>query len=104
MTAAVVMVVGLPFIGTYIPLPTFASVLAILILAILAGFMSPAHIWLQGLNTGVSVVAFIVFETYSIKFYYNHQALFFVVNQVLSLMFLTTLYYSTKTWRANLKK
>lgn len=102
MTAAVIMVIGLPFIGTYIPMPTFVSVLAILVLGILAGFMSPAHKWLMVINSIVSGLAFVVFESYSIKFYYSNQAIFFVVNQGLALLFLAALYYSTKSWRANL--
>jgi hypothetical protein len=103
MIGAAVMVVGLPFIGSYISMPTFISVLAILVLGILAGITNPRHHWVMVANTVISVVAFVIFEIYAIKFYYANQAYFFVVNQGLSLLFLAATYYSTKTWRGMLK-
>lgn len=99
MVGAAVMVVGLPFVGSYISMPTFVSVLAILVLGILAGLTNPRHVWVTVVNTIISVIAFVLFEIYAIKFYYANQAYFFVVNQGLSLLFLAATYYSTKTWR-----
>ncbi len=99
MIGAVVMVIGLPFIGSYISMPTFVSVLAILILGILAGLTNPRHLWVTVANALIAIGAFVVFEIYAVKFYYAHQAFFFVVNQALSLLFLAAIYYATKTWR-----
>lgn len=99
MAAAAVMVVGLPFISSYISMPLFISVLAILVLGILAGLTSPRHIWVTAANAVISVIGFVVFEYYAVQFYYDRHAYFFAINQALSLLFLVSTYYATKTWR-----
>ena len=99
MIGGVVMVVGLPFIGSFITLPIFASILGILLLGVLAGLTSPVRRWVTVINLIVSVLAFVTFEGYAIKFFYDRQTFFFVINEGLSLLFLAAIYYSTKTWR-----
>ncbi len=99
LTAAGIMVIGLPFILPFLPWPTLYSIVAIIVLGVLAGLTSPRQTWVIAVNTGVSIIAFLMFESYAIRFYNLNESYFFVMNQLLALIFLASTYYSTKTWR-----
>jgi len=101
MAAALVMLVGLPAVGSYIGLPTFFSVIAILGLVLTAGLTNPKQVWEAGLNVGISLVGFLVFESYAVAAYGRFSATdkFFLANLALGFIFLFATYFSVKTWR-----
>ena len=103
LAAAGIMVIGLPFILPFLPWPPLYSIFAIIVLGVLAGLTSPTQSWVIAINTLVSIIAFLIFESYAIRFYNLNESYFFVMNQLLALIFLASTYYSTKTWRGMIK-
>lgn len=104
MSAAVVMLVGLPFVYDNVPIPLFISLLAILVIGILAGLTNPKNFLIMFLNTLIALVAVVAFEFFAVSALIKNMAFFFVANQLLALIFLFALYYSTKSWRGKLLK
>lgn len=98
---AFIMAVSLPFFWSLINLPIYASIFAILILDIAAGMTTPAKFWTGVLDLAGSALAVIVFEYYAVLAYGNlpEETYFFLVNQLLAVLFLVGLYYSVKTVR-----
>lgn len=101
MCAALVMVVGLPIVSNYIYLPTWVSVLGILVLGLAAGFTNPRQIWDAGANVVISSVGFFLFDLFTVESYIdiNLHTKFFVANIVLATIFLFATYFSVKTVR-----
>jgi len=104
MAAAVIMLIGLPFFHDYIPVPVNYSVLGIILLGIFAGLVNPKLYLVTLLNTMIATVALIAFEFYAIKSFTQQQSFFFVINELLAIIFLFALYYSTKTLRGTMSK
>ena len=104
MFAAVVMVVGLPFVLNDVPFPLFISLFAILVIGIFAGLTNPKHFWVAILNLLISSVAILTFEWIAVDAYLKQLSFFFVINQLLAIIFLFALYYSTKTLRGKMTK
>jgi hypothetical protein len=103
LTAAVVMLVTLPFLNSNLPIPLIFSILIILTIGLVAGVTNPLQKSTSFITTGISSIALIVFEYYAVTTYFESQLSFlFIVNQMLALIFLFALYYSTKTLRAKL--
>lgn len=101
MIAAIVMLITLPFVKELLPVPLPISILAILFLGIFAAVTNPIQMWTITANVIVSIVAFLVFEYFSIDAFnkFSIESLLFWVNQTLSVIFLFAIYYSTKTVR-----
>lgn len=101
MAAALVMLIGLPAIRNYIQIPTFFSVAAMLVLGFTAGLTNPKQIWEAGVNVVISLIGFLVFESYAVWAYQRYSATdkFFIANLVLGFIFLFATYFSVKTWR-----
>lgn len=101
LTAALVMMVGLPAIRDYLHIPTIFSVTAILVLSLAAGLTNPRQIWEAGLNAIISIVAFLFFESYAVWAYEHYSATdkFFIANLALGFIFLFATYFSVKTFR-----
>ena len=99
--AGVIMIVTLPFFTNLVPKPLFISTLAVLLLILLSGFISPIHKNLLIISVIVSALAFLAFEYYSIEASQigGVKSPFFIVNQILALMFLSASYFGTKSVR-----
>ncbi len=99
--SALIMVVGLPQVESYIGVPTIFSVFAILVLGLVAGFTNPKQIWDAGVNAVISLVGFLVFESYAVWSYQKYSATnkFFIANLALGFIFLFAIYFSVKTFR-----
>lgn len=99
-----IMLTTLPILGNIVPVPYFVSIILILVLSVLAGVTNPVQKWINLVNVFVSVVAFVVFEYYSVDAYTHTKGFFFFfVNQVLAIIFFVALYYCTKTLRGKLQ-
>jgi hypothetical protein len=100
-----IMIASYPFFASFIAAPIPLSIFGCIALAFFGGLMNPKQIWIIALNTIISMGAFVVFEYAAVYAYLNfsptqeiHVA-FFWVNQILSLIFFTAAYLSTKTLR-----
>ena len=104
LAAAVIMLVTLPFLNPNLPVPLIFSILIILSIGLVAGVTNPLQKSTSFITTGISAIALIVFEYYAVTTYINtsYTNILFIVNQILALIFLFALYYSTKTLRAKL--
>jgi len=91
----------LPFFNDLLPQPIFFSILSVLLLIILSGYLSPRYKGLVAASVPVSAGAFLIFEYYAIQASQEMgvQSLFFVINQSLALVFLFAVYYATKSTR-----
>ena len=104
--AGIAMMATLPFFSELIFLPSFISVLGIVIIAFLAGLESPEKRWVLVLNTAIASLACALFEYQAVHFYVTSTTdttldrWFFWVNQGLAIIFFLALYYSSKTLRA----
>lgn len=101
---AVIMLLTLPFLNPLLPVPLFYSLLAIIVLSLVAGLTSPVKTWAIFLDELIAVTAVLIFEYYAVGYYvqYSWESSLFIVNQLLAFDFLFALYYNTKTLRARL--
>ncbi|KND48493.1 MAG: hypothetical protein AB200_02045 [Parcubacteria bacterium C7867-005] len=99
--AGIIMILTMPFFSGLLPKPAFFSILAVLLLVVLSGLISPAQKVLVALTTLVSAGAFIAFEYYAVSAsqMYGSGSPFFLVNQLLALIFLLATYFGTKSIR-----
>ncbi len=102
MLGAIIMLVTLPFLIGKLPVPLYISILVILAIGVLAGITNPLQKWISILNGLISTAALFVFEYYAVNSFTTSgvKTLYFIVNQLLALVFLFALYYSIKTIRA----
>lgn len=101
--AAVLMLIFLPVYNDKIPFPYSFSIFTIVFLGIVAGVTNPLQKWVIILNTAISAGGVAIFEYMAI----NKAVLltvFFWMNQLLALLFLVALYFSTKTFRGMVLK
>ncbi len=105
MLAGLIMIVSFPFFNQIIFLPSFFSVLGIIVIAFLAGLESPEKRWVLILNTAIASLGCLIFEYQAAQFYSNSTTdtatdqWFFWVNQALAIIFFLALYFSAKTLR-----
>jgi hypothetical protein len=101
MTAGVIMLLTLPFFTSLIPEPFFFSILAVLMLILLSGLMSPRYKGLVAISMIVSAGAFLIFEYYAISVSktLGIESPFFLINQLLALIFFFATYFGTKSTR-----
>lgn len=98
--SGLVMLAALPFSTSFVPLPLPLTIALVIILGLLAGFMSPWRLFITLANTIVSLVGTIVFEYQAVTFLNaGTPAFLFFASQVLAIAFFVALYYSTKTLR-----
>ena len=97
------MMVTYPFFQKYIDVPLSLSIFIILMIVLLAGFQNPTNRWIVICNTLVAIVACGIFEYRAVHFYlssgFDEAPLFFLVNELLALIFFVAIYYSAKTSR-----
>ncbi len=104
MFSAITMAILLPVVKPVLTMPTAVSIIAILLLGIFSGLTNPKQQWVIGFNSAIAIVGFLVFEYYGINAFVDGEEFFFVINQMLALIFLFAIYYNTKTLRVMLKK
>jgi hypothetical protein len=100
-SAAVIMVLTMPFFSELIPKPTFFSILAALIVIILSGLISPRQKIIVLLSLLVSAGGFLAFQYYALGAYQTlgFKSAFFLINELLALLYLISTYFATKSVR-----
>lgn len=91
----------MPFFSNLIPKPQFFSILAVLIIVILGGWVSPRHKTIVTITTVVTAVAFVAFQYYALGAFQSHDITnaFFLVNELLAILSLLATYFGTKSIR-----
>lgn len=106
LAAGVLMLASLAFFAPLISISLTISVIAIILLALLSGLESPNHKWVVFINTLASAIGCGYFQYTAVNYYLTSTTAmdidwaFFMVNEVLSVIFFLALYYSSKTVRA----
>lgn len=103
LSAAVIMLVGAPFYTDDIGAQGPVLVVAAIMLAVIAGVMSPQMRFAKIAGTVVAGLGAIFFELWALAEYQSTQdfSAFFVIRQVLALLFFFALYFSIKSTRAD---
>lgn len=106
LSGGMVMLVTLPFVQNRLPISLTISILAIMIIDILAGITNPKWVWVVFADAGISLITFLWFTYYTVAIYLQHSIfdILFWTDGVLSVIFFFALYFSTKTARAILEK
>lgn len=109
--AATIMTISLAFIQKMLDIPLALSLFAIIVLVLAAGLTSPYRPLSAIVNVIVSITSLFMFEYYAVLSWQQAQVLqtgsyifLFVVNQILTVLFLYGLYLSLKTFRSTLKR
>lgn len=102
--ASITMICTGPFFTDLIGTSFIIPIVAVMIMAFLAGLQSPNKNWVTRVNTIVAAVGCGLFQYKAISYYiastpYTISWLFFTVNQLLAVLFFIALYYSSKTMR-----
>jgi len=99
LTASIIMVVGLPFAQSLLNLPLWQSMSAAVVLGLFAGLTTPSKTWAVFADLVISVAGTFYFEYFAIQAYrILHWGIFFT-DQLLAVIFIIALYYSTKSFR-----
>lgn len=93
------MLLTLPFFNQFLPVPTVISIMAIMAIALVAGFTNPLQRWIIFMDVIVALIGLITFEYHAISEYSNIPFLLFWVDQLLAVIFFFALYFSAKTVR-----
>ncbi|OGY35205.1 MAG: hypothetical protein A3D99_00850 [Candidatus Andersenbacteria bacterium RIFCSPHIGHO2_12_FULL_45_11] len=97
--SGIIMLASLPFFNTYLPVPAYISLFAVVVIALVSGFTNPMQRWATMLDILVSLIACVTFEYSSVVGYGIIPPALFWINQLLALLFFIALYYSTKSYR-----
>ncbi|MBI1833548.1 MAG: hypothetical protein HYR90_01855 [Candidatus Andersenbacteria bacterium] len=97
--AGIVILVALPFFNDVLPVPTFISLLALLVVNIVAGLTNPMQRWIMFFDVIVSILALLSFEYHAISRYNDIPLALFATDQLLTIIFFFALYYSVKSLR-----
>ncbi len=105
LVSGVLMMATLPFFMELINVPLVISVVAIVVLAFLAGLESPNRKLVIILNTIVAIIGCAVFQYQAASYYLISTTmtidwLFLIINQGLAGLFFFALYFSSKTVRS----
>jgi len=97
------MILTYPFFSEKIFFSTTLSILVIVSIGAIAGFLSPRQKWASFLTFIISIGALSVFEYHAAMSISGENKnlfnLFFWTNQILAVIFFISLYYSAKTIR-----
>lgn len=88
--------------GVDIPLTTFGTVAAAVILVVAAGITNPAQFWIHWLNSFLAMYGTILFGTTAVERYRTGTSVLdpsFIYVETLALLSLTALYFTTRTIR-----
>jgi hypothetical protein len=98
---ALIMAAMLPFFSARVHEPVTLSIIGILVLSVAAGLTSPKQPLTALLDMLIALAAVVIFERYAVGLYSEGEgtSLFFLINQTLAVIFLSALYFATKTLR-----
>lgn len=101
LAAAVFMLIMLPFMNQFLEVPLYLSILIAIGISVFAGLTNPVQRWVAVLNFSIALVGVSVAEYQAVIGYtaYSITHRTFWANQILAILFLVALYYSTKTVR-----
>lgn len=99
-----IMLIIYPLFSGTIPAQPVYNLIGIVILCVMAGLTSPRKSWVLVTNVFVSAGAFIVFEYSALLFVQVGEQNLFIINQILAICFLVSLYLSVKTARYAVSK
>ncbi len=88
--------------GADLPLSTFGTVVAAVVLVIAAGITNPVQFWIHWINAFLAICGTILFGTTAIEHYRSGISIFdssFVYVEALALLSLVALYFTTQTVR-----
>lgn len=107
--AGAVMLVGLFFFHQLLPSPMYLSLMAIMVLVVIAGAVSPRQKWLAVVNAAVAFIGGIIFSYEAFTTRAAAQAGYYPevlpwMNLTLAIVFIFTLYFSVKTLRWRFSK
>ncbi|MDP2665858.1 MAG: hypothetical protein Q8P23_04510 [bacterium] len=88
--------------GAELPLSTFGTVIAAVVLVIAAGITNPAQFWIHWANAFLAMFGVLMFGTTAVNHYRAGASLFdssFVYVEALALLSLIALYFTTRTVR-----
>jgi hypothetical protein len=99
-----IMLVGLFFFSEFLPTPLSPSLIAIVGIVVVAGFMSPRQKWLSLVNTALALLGTLIFSYEAFVTRAAARAGYYPdvlpwINLLLAVTFFFTLYFSVKTLR-----
>ncbi|PJE76125.1 hypothetical protein COV04_01180 [Candidatus Uhrbacteria bacterium CG10_big_fil_rev_8_21_14_0_10_48_11] len=102
--AAIIITITTPIVSAFLTLPTFSAIIGALFLVIVAGLTNPSERWSSSLNLTVAVLGAALFQYRGIADYLAFtvnpaQVFMFTVDEVLAVIFIIAVYYSSKTFR-----
>lgn len=99
-TAAVLAAFAIPVWGDLLPIGTFAQVIGVVILVVLAGLTSPHGTFVLWTDAIVSAIGVIFIENTAISLYSIDELAIFFARETIVLLLLVATYLSIKTVRA----
>lgn len=101
LSAAIFMLIMLPFMNRFLEVPLYISILIAIAISIFAGITNPVQKWVALFNFIIAIVGASLAEYQAVVGYntYSFAHRTFWANQILAVIFLVALYYSTKTVR-----
>jgi hypothetical protein len=97
--AAILLVIGAPFYTNELSAQLPYIVFGTLVLVSVAAITSPTRAVFIGADAVTSGIGFVIFQMWALLGYPNDPAHQFLIRQLLALLFLFALYFSTKTLR-----
>lgn len=97
--AAATMFVTIPFVKMYVYMPIYATLLAVIALVLASGMTSPRKKVMSFVDLIISIGGVLLFGYQAVVFVSAAPAYFFLLNLALGLLFLSSLYFASKTVR-----
>lgn len=106
LAAAIFMLVMLPFMNRFLEVPLYISIVIAIGISVFAGLTNPIQKWVAILDFVIAVTGASVAEYHAVIGYTTYSMVHrsFWANQILAVIFLVALYYSTKTVRGMIVK
>lgn len=104
--SAVFMLIMLTFMNNFLEVPVYVSILAAIGVSVFAGLTNPKQAWVAVFNLIIAILGTAIFEYQAVQGYTSYSFLHrtFWANQILALLFIVALYYTTKTVRGMIVK
>jgi hypothetical protein len=99
LTAAIITILTYPFFSPFLPQSPIFIMVAIVLLAVMAGLTNPRKRWATIVDIIISLCAIPLFETHALTFVRTPHVWIFLTDQVLVIIFVIALYYSVKNFR-----
>lgn len=104
LSAAVLMLVSLPFMHNFIPFTEEISIIFILLISIISGINNLHNAWISVFDIIFSAVCFVFFSFYTVQLFIKHDInLFFWINNLLGIIFFFATYFSTSSFFESIK-